>query len=52
MYKLLPAMNPMAVRKLLDDGFMDIPKDINNTEYQKYLKWLEEGNTPLPSDTE
>lgn len=23
-----------------------IPKDINNCDYKKYLKWLEEGNTP------
>lgn len=27
-----------------------IPFDPLNTDYQKYLKWLEEGNTPLPAD--
>jgi hypothetical protein len=21
-----------------------------NTDYQEYLKWLEEGNTPLPAE--
>ena len=24
--------------------------DEQNTDYQAYLKWLEEGNTPLPAD--
>ena len=27
-----------------------IPVAIDNTDYQAYLKWLEEGNTPLPAD--
>ena len=27
-----------------------IPFDPANTDYQRYLNWLEEGNTPLPPD--
>ena len=27
-----------------------IPFDPDNTDYQEYLRWLEEGNTPLPAD--
>jgi hypothetical protein len=27
-----------------------IPFDPANTDYQAYLKWVEEGNTPLPAD--
>ena len=27
-----------------------IPFVNDNTDYQAYLKWLDEGNTPLPAD--
>jgi hypothetical protein len=29
---------------------ISIPFDPDNTDYQAYLKWLEEGNKPLPAD--
>jgi hypothetical protein len=27
-----------------------IPVNPDNTDYQAYLKWLAEGNTPLPAE--
>jgi len=27
-----------------------IPFDPDNTDYQAYLKWVSEGNTPLPAE--
>jgi hypothetical protein len=29
---------------------ISIPFDPDNTDYQDYLKWLEEGNEPLPAE--
>ena len=45
MYKLV---NEKVVCRLSDMVF--IPFDPANTDYQAYLKWLEEGNEPLPAD--
>jgi len=34
------------------DSNIFIPFDEGNFSYQAYLKWLAEGNTPLPPDQE
>lgn len=55
MYQNLP-VNPITgveaqcIKRLSDNAF--IPFDPANTGYQEYLKWLEEGNRPLPADEE
>ena len=46
MYKLVNDFE--CVKRLLDNAF--IPFDQANTDYQEYLKWLSEGNEPLPAD--
>ena len=51
MYKLLKderGNTVGVVLRLVDKA--SIPFDPANTDYQQYLKWLEEGNTPLPAD--
>ena len=36
------------IMRILDGAC--IPFDPANTDYQAYLKWVSEGNTPLPAD--
>jgi hypothetical protein len=53
MYKLVknPYTNQINVVNKIEEGrIVSIPFSLDNTEYQTYLKWLEEGNTPLPAE--
>ena len=47
-YKL--TQNGQSVQRQSDKAF--IPFDPANTDYQEYLRWCEQGNTPLPADEE
>lgn len=38
------------VRKTEGNLMLSIPLDPANTDYQAYLKWVSEGNTPLPAE--
>lgn len=52
-YKLYKNCNGeiKSVLKVQDDGIiLGVPFDEANTDYQAYLKWLDEGNTPEPAD--
>jgi hypothetical protein len=46
MYKLTQLSN--TIQRISDSAF--IPASEQNTDYQAYLKWLAEGNEPLPAD--
>jgi len=55
MYKLLPKqktplgeVDSQVVQRLSDSAF--IPMSPDNSDYAEYLRWLSEGNTPLPAD--
>lgn len=51
MYKLFKVRGELvtnSILRVIDQAF--IPFDEANTDYQQYLKWVAEGNTPLPAD--
>jgi hypothetical protein len=51
MYKIITTeRGQSAVKNNADGSTSYIPFDPANTDYQAYLEWVAEGNTPLPAD--
>jgi len=53
-YKLIKNLAGVEIAIFYDaDGCrVSIPFDPANTDYQEYLKWVAEGNEPLPPDAQ
>ena len=52
-YKLMitpPSNTPNGLQRLSDEAYIPMAED--NSDYQEYLKWVSEGNTPEPADEE
>jgi hypothetical protein len=55
MYKLVKSPYDGIIRTVTlqtDTVLYSIPFNPDNTDYQAYLKWVAEGNTPLPAENE
>jgi hypothetical protein len=51
MYKLLNTHFGQYVIRTDENSVTTFPADPANIDYQAYLAWLAEGNTPLPADS-
>jgi len=50
-YKLYTnALGNTSIMKIEQGYVTSFSEDPNNSDYQEYLKWVAEGNTPEPAD--
>jgi len=49
-YRLIKNIDGVAVAVFRQADNTSIPFDPDNTDYQAYLAWLAEGNTPEPAE--
>ena len=52
MYKQVKSPSGIILDYVIGETGGWIPFDSANTDYQQYLKWVAEGNTPEPADSE
>jgi hypothetical protein len=50
MYKLIKSLDGVIRNVLRIEDNAYIPFAPDNTDYQSYLKWVSEGNEPLPAE--
>ena len=49
-YELVNTEGGQSIRLTTENGYLHIPKNPENTDYQKYLEWVAEGNTAEVAD--
>jgi len=49
-YKLKKSSLTNEINSVVRSDGWSIPFDPDNTDYQAYLTWLDEGNTPEPAE--